>query len=178
MTAINKMSLLWLSSADFELRDGKSGKSLCSRVPGVALIMFYSNNCSYCDELMPIMRKLPGTLLNCTFGTIHVGNNKHIVEMSEQTSTPITFVPLVILYVDGWPYMMYKDEYALEPLQQFIIGAARTLRKPSHPPSQSSALAGIGQHHDTAPTAPTQPPPPPPPKPAEEPPSVDRKSVV
>ncbi len=70
--------MLYLDKADFILvshhpsnNQEKKKNSLKIELQIVfSLIMFSGNNCTYCQELKPILKKLVGTIPNCQIGTV------------------------------------------------------------------------------------------------------------
>ena len=121
--------LLFLTSDDFSIQKHGKGNVMCHGIPGFSLILFYSTHCVHCQTLIPIFKKLPGTLGGCQFGMINVSTNKHCVLMSNNTIAPITYVPYIILYDNGRPYMVYKGPYDAEEIRRFIIEIANNLQK-------------------------------------------------
>lgn len=116
--------LLFLSNDDFVLSKGTKGTILCTSIPGFSLILFYSVQCPHCQLLIPIFKKLPGTIGGCQFGMVNVSNNKNCIRMSKDTIAPITYVPYLVLYVNGRPFMRYNSEYTLEGIKRFVIEVA------------------------------------------------------
>lgn len=121
--------LLFLSSEDFAVQQGTNGNILCHNIPGFSLILFYSTNCVHCQSLIPIFKKLPGTLGGCQFGMINVSTNKKCVMMSQNTNAPIQYVPYIVLYVNGKPFMAYKGPNDEEQIKRFIIDVANNLQQ-------------------------------------------------
>ena len=59
--------LLFLSANDLTVQKGARGNILCNSIPGFSLILFYSTQCQYCQNLIPIFKSLPGTVGGCQF---------------------------------------------------------------------------------------------------------------
>lgn len=116
--------LLFLSNDDFILSKGTKGNILCTSIPGFSLILFYSTQCPHCQKLIPIFKKLPGTIGGCQFGMVNVSTNKECIRLSKDTIAPITYVPYVLLYINGRPFMRYNGSYSLEELKRFVIDVA------------------------------------------------------
>ena len=74
------------------------------------------------------MKQLPGTVTGCQFGMINVSKNKDIVRLSKETIAPITYVPYVILYHNGKPYMRYDGPADLKAIQEFIVEVANSIQ--------------------------------------------------
>jgi lysozyme family protein len=49
--------------------------------------------------------------------------------MSRQTIVPIEYVPLMILYVDGRPHMIYKGDTNPDEIRRFIMEVANNIKK-------------------------------------------------
>ena len=113
--------LLFLTSEDFGVTSGNKGDILCHGIPGFSLILFYSTQCVHCQTLIPIFKKLPGSIGGCQFGMINVSTNKKCIRLSKDTITPITYVPYIILYIQGKPFMKYNGPHDSNEIRRFII---------------------------------------------------------
>lgn len=113
--------LLFLTAEDFQLFRGTKGSIMGTSIPGFSLILFYSTQCEHCQTLIPIFKRLPGTVGGCQFGMINVSHNKSCVMMSRKTIAPIQVVPYIILYVHGKPYMRYKGPQDAKEIARFIV---------------------------------------------------------
>jgi hypothetical protein len=120
--------LLFLSSEDFSITKGNKGNILCHGIPGFSLILFYSTQCHHCEKLIPLFKKLPGTLGGCQFGMINVSSNKKCVQMSNDTVAPIAYVPYIILYIQGKPFMRYNGPHEVEEIRRFVIEVANKVQ--------------------------------------------------
>lgn len=120
--------LHFLKSEDFQIQRGSKGPILCTTMQGFSLILFYSTQCSHCQSLIPIFKKLPGSIGGCQFGMINVSNNKQCVMMSRQTVAPITEVPYIVLYVQGKPYMRYRGPHDPAEIGRFIIEVSQKIQ--------------------------------------------------
>ena len=121
--------LLFLTSDDFQIQKGAKGDILCHNIPGFSLILFYSTHCVHCQTLIPIFKKLPGTIGGCQFGMINVSTNKTTVERSQTTVAPIKYVPFIVLYINGKPFMVYKGPYQEEEIRRFVVEVANNVQK-------------------------------------------------
>lgn len=120
--------LLFLTSDDFGITKGTKGNVLAHRIPGFSLILFYSTQCEHCQSLIPIFKRLPGTIGGCQFGMINVSTNKQCVGMSRQTIAPIRYVPYIVLYINGKPFMKYSGPYDLNEIRRFVIEVANKVQ--------------------------------------------------
>lgn len=113
--------LLFLQTEDFSIQKGLKGNILCHSIRGISLLLFYSTNCQYCRQLIPIFKKLPGQLGGCQFGMINVSMQKNIIAMSKATISEIKYVPLIILYVAGKPFIRYDGPHDENEIKRFIF---------------------------------------------------------
>ena len=121
--------LLFLTSEDFTISKGIKGDILSHGIPGFSLILFYSTQCDHCQSIIPIFKKLPGTIGGCQFGMINVSTNKKCVQMSHGTIAPIKFVPYIILYVSGKPFMRYNGPYDMNEITRFVVEVSKKLQE-------------------------------------------------
>lgn len=119
------MSVYFLTSNDFE---AKSGKFLYKNAkPELTLILFYSTNCPHCKPILPLFQQLSLRLRGCKYALMNVGENYSAAVASRQTSTPINYVPLVVLYYNGLPIKQYSSQYTFENLKNFLMAAAKEM---------------------------------------------------
>nr|QBK87697.1 MAG: thioredoxin [Marseillevirus LCMAC202] len=109
------MSIYYLNAGDF----GQEGGHLVANIGGITFVMFHSQRCGHCVNFLPEFKRLPGTIRGVNFGICSVDDgNRVIVQMSQQSTTPIQSVPKFILYNDGIPYVEYSGQRS----RQAIIG--------------------------------------------------------
>lgn len=117
--------LLFLSNDDFSLAKGSKGNILCTSIPGYSLILFYATQCEYCQKMLPIFRTLPGSIGGCQFGIVNVTLNKNCIRLSKDTIAPITYVPYIVLYINGRPFMKYMGPHSADEIKRFILEVAQ-----------------------------------------------------
>lgn len=120
--------LLFLTSEDFLVSKEEKGDLLCTGISGFSLILFYSTQCIHCQTLIPIFKKLPGTIGGCQFGMINVSTHKNIIRMSKDTIAPITYVPYIVLYTNGKPFMKYSGPHDISEIKRFVMEVANKLQ--------------------------------------------------
>lgn len=120
--------LLFLSSDDFVLSKGTKGNILCTSIPGFSLILFYSTQCPHCQNLLPIFKRLPGSINGCQFGIINVSTNKNCIRLSKDTISPITYVPYIILYINGRPFLRYSGPAIESEIRRFVFEVAQKVQ--------------------------------------------------
>ena len=121
--------LLFLTSDDFSIQQGDKGTIMCHHIHGLAMILFYSTKCKHCKNLIPIFKKLPGTINGCQFGMINIGTNLQCVELSKNTIVPLKYVPYIVFYINGAPFMIYKGQHDITEIQNFIMEVANNIQK-------------------------------------------------
>jgi hypothetical protein len=122
--------LLFLTANDFSvISDNKTNNILINNINGFSLILFYSTQCTYCKTILPIFRRMPGTINGCQFGMINIGRNKDVIRMSQNTITPLTYVPYVILYYNKKPYMRYDGPHDINEIQNFVYEVANSIKR-------------------------------------------------
>lgn len=121
--------LLFLTADDFKVVDTGESKILEHNVRGFTLVLFYSTNCVHCNKLVPILKKLPGTIAGCFFGMINVNRNTLVIKKSTNTITPLTYVPYIILYYNGRPYMRYDGPANIRDIQDFVRNVTDSIKR-------------------------------------------------
>ncbi len=67
-----------------------------------------------------VFKKLVGTIPNCQIGTVNVSLQPELAELSQQTTTPIRYVPLIIFYINGTPFKEFGGNYTEENCKTFV----------------------------------------------------------
>ena len=120
-------SLVSLTQQDFGIRLGTRGQILCTNVDGLFFVLFYDHQCQFCQHIFPVFNQLSQTIRGCRFGAVNVRQNMNIPKMSLQTIAPIRYVPFIIVYWNGKPYMQYDGERSYEALKNFAIQVGQTV---------------------------------------------------
>lgn len=113
--------LLFLTQDDFTIKNGTKGKLLCHSIKGISILFFYSTKCEYCQKFIPVYKTLPGNIKGCHFGMVNVSQNSKLINMSRETISEIKYVPYIVLYVDGKPYVRYDGPYDAKEVAQFVM---------------------------------------------------------
>ena len=75
--------------------------------------------------MLPIFRQLPGSIGGCQFGIVNVTLNKNCIRLSKDTIAPITYVPYIVLYINGRPFMKYMGPHNADEIKRFILEVAQ-----------------------------------------------------
>lgn len=123
--------ILFLGNDDFQIRQGDQGMllTLTYDSKGLTLVLFYSKECPYCDSLINKFKQLPNVVNGCQFAMVNVNRNMSVVERSKNTVAPITYVPDVILYVNGMPYIRYDGPHDIHHIKEFIVNIYQKIQK-------------------------------------------------
>lgn len=113
-------SIIFLSEQDFTIQQGKKGNVLCNNLPGISLVLFFSNKCPHCSDVFPVFKVLPQRVPECQFALLNISTNVNVARMSQRTIAPISHVPFIILYVNGRPAMKYNGEKSLQAISGFV----------------------------------------------------------
>jgi len=136
----------FLGSDDFVVKQGDKGLvlSLVYESKGMTLLLFYSTECPYCDALINKFKQLPSYMNGCQFSMVNVNRNMSIVERSKNTIAPISYVPDVILYVNGSPYVRYDGPHDIQHIQDFIININKNLSN-----EKKTAFMALDENNNT-----------------------------
>ena len=115
-----KNQIVFLSDKNFGIGSGTKGKLLFNDLKGISIVLMYSTNCSVCHQVIPIFKELPNYVNGCTFGVINIDNNKDVVAKSHLTTMAIKYVPQLIVFNNGKPFVKYTGEKRLEPMVAFF----------------------------------------------------------
>ena len=120
--------LLFYTSDDFHIKKTNQGNLMCHDIQGFSLILFYSTQCSHCQKIIPHFKQLPGSVNGCQFGMINVTKNKKIINLSKDTIAPISYVPYIIFYANGVPYMRHDGPNDINSIRNFVLDMANKLQ--------------------------------------------------
>jgi hypothetical protein len=115
-------NLIHLESDDFYTADGTKGKVLCCNVEGICIVIFHADGgkCSHCDDAIPEFKKAARMLGSVKFGLCNLNRNPDIIRLSKTTIAPLEYVPYVILYVNGRPFLRYEGDRTAEDIAEFL----------------------------------------------------------
>lgn len=133
-----------LSSKHFS----NSGGTLACNLPhNLVFVLFKTESCNICQQTLPIFNHLSRQDMRVSWGVIDMIQNRDLIAMSKQTSTPITAVPVLMLFVGGLAYANYKGKRTLENISNFlntiiskINAPPKTFSPPQGVPSQGGMI--------------------------------------
>jgi thioredoxin-like negative regulator of GroEL len=123
-------NLQFLRSQDFYLDEGTKGKVMCNNTKGFCLVLFHadSSRCTHCEECIPEFKKLPYKMGGVKFALVNVNRERDVVQMSGVTISPITYVPYIVLYINGRPTFRYDGERTTEKMLEFLNDVISSLQ--------------------------------------------------
>jgi hypothetical protein len=116
---------------------GQRQKALAINLPGIYLILFKSKDCDYSKAFEPTFHQLSVQDTRIGYGVVELSQNKDVVLMSRQTTTPINGTPQLILYMDRVPKMKFNGTKDVPSLHNFISKALMTASETTAPPQQN-----------------------------------------
>jgi hypothetical protein len=119
------MSLTFLNSSNFVIL-GTRSKTLGINLRGNVLVLFKMAGDANCSQFEPIFVQASQQERRVSFAVLDVNQCKDVVMTSRDTTTPITAVPSLILYINGRPHAKFKGTKNLASVQNFITTALKT----------------------------------------------------
>ena len=117
-------SVLYLYDKDFEIREWNSKNIFAlARPSGLVLVYFFTPTCDFCRTFSPFFQGLPARLKGgIQIGIVNASQREMLTKLkqSHNTTTPITEVPYVLLYNNGWPVERYTGPPDLESVKSFL----------------------------------------------------------
>lgn len=99
---------------------GTRTKTLGITIPGNVLVFFKMSTCPNCASFEPIFVNLSHQENRVTHAVIDVGQYRDVAMTSKNTSTPITAVPCLILYIEGRPHSRIPGAKNVAAVRDFI----------------------------------------------------------
>ena len=129
MFTSNNMSasgIIELHAESFKKIKGNRGFVLgIPNAQNLTLLMFYSIQCTYCDQAMPELEKLSRFVIDknlpINIAVCDIMKNKKVIQESADTVDPIKFVPYMPIYLDDKPYLRYNGKKTAEEMLNYLI---------------------------------------------------------
>ena len=123
---MNASGIIELHAESFKKMKGNRGFVLgISNLQNLTLVMFYSVQCTYCDQAMPELEKLARFVndndLPITVAICDIMKNKKIIQESADTVDPIKYVPYMPIYLGEKPYLRYNGKKTAEEMLNYLI---------------------------------------------------------
>jgi hypothetical protein len=146
-------NIIFLSSNDFFVGEGSKGKVLCTNVKDLILVMFHAdlNKCKYCEEALPEFKQLPLAISSCRFALVNLNRNLEIVKMANETIAPFSYVPYMILYVNGRPFIRYDGDRNVKDMADFVIEVIARLKTNTNNNFANAPVKKVKQENEIPP---------------------------
>ena len=118
-------SIAFLASHNFVVI-GTRQKTLGINLQGNVFVFFRMHGCDSCAQFEPIFAKLSEIEKRVTCAILDVTQCRDVVMWSRDTSTPITAVPVLILYINGRPHAKFNGTKNISSIQAFITKALQS----------------------------------------------------
>lgn len=130
------MSVHQLSSQNFSLSGRGQKKFLNINLQGAVLCFFKMDSCPSCKGFEPVFLQLAAEEQKINYAIINLSSSRDVVGLSRQSTTQITAVPFLLLFVNGGPHAKYNGKKAIQPLKSFINKALQSAPPPNTTPTQ------------------------------------------
>jgi thioredoxin-like negative regulator of GroEL len=108
----------FLDNSHFEVN--QRGELSC-KIKGYVLMLFYSTKCEHCGDMINKFKELNDTVNGCSFAQVNLDTNKELIKKVNASNIKLTFVPFVVLFANGTPYMIYSGPVSTSSLRRFIL---------------------------------------------------------
>lgn len=95
-------------------------------IPGNVLVLFRAQ-CANSSQFQPVFYSLVNSDSRIQYAEVDITYNRKITEMSRESSTPITAVPLLILYDNNRPYSKFNGTKNLQSIRNFINASLQSM---------------------------------------------------
>lgn len=146
---------MFLTPNDFANQNGELVKP---NDQGYSFVFLFTNDCRWCDDVKPAFNYLSKMIRGVNFAYMDVAqNNWQLRNMSLRTSTPIEYVPLLLLFANGRQIaQFFQDEdnpqNNIPKMQNFIMAntrqhqqQAQSTRIRGNTPGGNNSAAGPSQ---------------------------------
>jgi thioredoxin-like negative regulator of GroEL len=101
--------------------DVSSNGELSCGLKGYTLVLFYSTKCQHCGDMIKKFEELNDTVNGCSFAQVNLDTNKPLIAKINKSNIKLTYVPFVVLFANGKPYMIYSGPVSTTELRRFIL---------------------------------------------------------
>jgi len=136
------MSINFLSAENFVVM-GTKQKILGINAPGNVLVFFKMQKDNNCAEFEPVFASLARKEKRVSFAVLNISENREVVISSRETNTPITAVPVIILYINGRPHAKFNGTKNIPSIQNFITKALQVNMSTSAPASRQQFMPSV-----------------------------------
>jgi thiol-disulfide isomerase/thioredoxin len=123
----------FLDESDFHLRQSKNGKLLSHKIPGLSFVLFYSTKCKFCPTMVDRFKMLPSVYKGIKFCMFNITNkDTFIKKINSNTITRMEYVPYMMVYMNGVPYVQYTGGYDVNDIVSFLKNVEDSISAKHH----------------------------------------------
>lgn len=104
------MSIYKLTDQNFQLVGTQQAPKLSIKIQDPIFVMFKLQSCAGCKALEPVFSQLANTDQRIKYGILDLTEYKKIAVASQNTPTPITKVPVFMIFSQGLPYDKFLSQ--------------------------------------------------------------------
>lgn len=123
-----------LTDRHFLVKKGSKGNNvLYFSLNEISLVIFISQE--YQNFTANLLNKLSARIKGCNFYMVDVYKYPRIIDISKNTIMPITELPYIILYVNGYPFIKYREKLdnTFHPkLENFLTKVLKYINENEH----------------------------------------------
>ena len=126
-------------SNNFRLKELQKGgtPAMVIDYPKRLLVLFYGIDCKYCPAVKKVFDNIQRSLglenREIELGMVNLTLHETLPRMSQSSTFPIKYVPLILYYQNGLPMKEFKGEVTEENIIEFLK-AVMVQQQPSPPP--------------------------------------------
>lgn len=144
--------MLFLNSQHFTT---KTDGTVSINIQGFSIILFYSRSCPHCNTMEGFFEKIDRHVNGITTGKVLLDENKDIIPVLAKSNIELTYVPFVVFFAHGSPYMIYSGPNDLKSLTDFIVEVANTHRSENSEQSSMNSFdnnpqRSVDQSHNSS----------------------------
>jgi hypothetical protein len=109
-----------LTQANFLKAKAGSTQILTVNIKGPLLVFFRLSADPNCKEFEPVFAELSKVEGRVAYGSLDLKAYRDVGVASKETNTPINSVPILILYIDGYPKAKYNGTRNITSIRNFI----------------------------------------------------------
>ena len=116
-------NFIYLSNRDFTIGQGSKGSVLRAvDLKGFFLVNFISNKCKFCEELLETLDRIKPEIPGCNIAVLNFseGANMEVARKTMRTILPIKSTPVIIMYIDGKPFLRYDGSRTAQGIIRFV----------------------------------------------------------
>ena len=140
---MNSSAIQFLNDSNFSV---DSSGTLRVSISGFSLILFYSTQCPHCKEMMEAVKRMPNIINGCSFGVINLDQNKGVIQKCAKSQLQLKYVPFLVFFASGVPYMVYNGPTDESEIKRFIVQVSDAYVKEFQTPTPPSAQSQMTQH--------------------------------